>query len=131
MAHNYTGISKYFHKNISSCMCSCKIMMYAKNRFLLTGLYFIIFPLDTGRKLNVHKTSRTSSERLMYVQFMSYVQEVTRFFYMSNVFYKQKLGNTLRLNFTQTCRKHKFVCVNEIIWRIVTKMKLIMEKYIT
>ena len=25
--------------------------------------------LDTGRKLNVHKTFRTSSERLMYVQF--------------------------------------------------------------
>ena len=26
-------------------------------------------PVDTGRKLIVHKTSRTSSERLMYVQF--------------------------------------------------------------
>ena len=26
---------------------------------------------DTGRKLNVHKTSWTSSERLMYVQFVS------------------------------------------------------------
>ena len=26
-------------------------------------------PLDTGRKLNVHKMSWTSSERLMYVQF--------------------------------------------------------------
>ena len=33
-------------------------------------------PLDTGRKLNVHKTPRTSSERLMYVQFTSYAQEV-------------------------------------------------------
>ena len=33
-------------------------------------------PLDTGRKLNVHKTSRTSSERLMYVQFTSCVQGV-------------------------------------------------------
>ena len=28
-----------------------------------------ISPVDTGRKLNVHKTSRTSSERLIYVQF--------------------------------------------------------------
>ena len=34
-------------------------------------------PLDTGRKLNVHdvqKTTRMSSERLMYVQFTSCVQ---------------------------------------------------------
>ena len=30
-------------------------------------------PVDTGRKLNVHKTSWTSSERLMYVQFTSCV----------------------------------------------------------
>ena len=31
-------------------------------------------PLDTRRKLNVLKTSRTSSERLIYVQFTSCVQ---------------------------------------------------------
>ena len=31
------------------------------------------FPVDTGRKLNVHKTSRTSSERLIYVKFTSCV----------------------------------------------------------
>ena len=30
-----------------------------------------ICPLDTGRKLNVHNTSRTSFERLMYVLFTS------------------------------------------------------------
>ena len=30
-------------------------------------------PIGTGGKLNVHKTSRTSSERLMYVQFTSCV----------------------------------------------------------
>ena len=30
-------------------------------------------PVVTGRKLNVHKTSWTSSERLMYVQFTSCV----------------------------------------------------------
>ena len=29
--------------------------------------------VDTGRKLNVHKTSWTSSERIMYVQFTSCV----------------------------------------------------------
>ena len=28
-----------------------------------------VIPVDTGRKLNVHKTFSTSSERLMYVQF--------------------------------------------------------------
>ena len=31
------------------------------------------YPVYTGLKLNVHKTSRTSSERLMYVQFTSCV----------------------------------------------------------
>ena len=30
--------------------------------------------LDIGSKLNAHKTPRTSSERLMYVQFTSCVQ---------------------------------------------------------
>ena len=30
-------------------------------------------PLDTGRKLNVHKTFRRRPERLMYVQFTSCV----------------------------------------------------------
>ena len=34
-------------------------------------LKYTCYPVDTGRKLNVHKTFRTSSERLMYVQFMS------------------------------------------------------------
>ena len=31
----------------------------------------LVYPLDIGCKLNVHKTFRTSSERLMYVQFTS------------------------------------------------------------
>ena len=35
--------------------------------------FFLFFPVDTGRKLNVHKTSRTSFERLLYVQFTSCV----------------------------------------------------------
>ena len=34
-------------------------------------MFFTIHAVDTGRKLNVHKTFRTSSERLMYVQFTS------------------------------------------------------------
>ena len=32
--------------------------------------------LDTGKKLNVYKTSRTSFERLLYVQFTFCVQDV-------------------------------------------------------
>ena len=34
-----------------------------------------LYPLDTGRKLNVYKMFRTS-KRLMYVQFVSLVQGV-------------------------------------------------------
>ena len=37
---------------------------------------FKIRPVDMERKLNVHKTSRTSSRRLMYVQFTSCVHGV-------------------------------------------------------
>ena len=36
----------------------------------------LYFPLGTGRKLNVHKTFRTSSKRLMYFQHTSCVQGV-------------------------------------------------------
>ena len=41
-------------------------------------MFVFDFPVDTGRKLNVHKTFRRSpsSERLMYVQFMSCVYAV-------------------------------------------------------
>ena len=35
--------------------------------------FFAHLPIDKGCKLNVHKTFRTSSERLMYVQFTSCV----------------------------------------------------------
>ena len=39
------------------------------------GSYHSGIPVDTGRKLNVHKTFKTSSEGLMYVQFTSCVYE--------------------------------------------------------
>ena len=39
-------------------------------------LVYSTYPVDTGCKLNVHKTSRTSSESLMYVQFTSCVYRV-------------------------------------------------------
>ena len=38
--------------------------------------FFAHLPIDTGCKLNVHKTFRTSSERLMYVQHTSCVHGV-------------------------------------------------------
>ena len=46
------------------------------------------YPVNTGRKLNVHKTFSTSSERLTYVQFMSYVYGLTvmRFLPISVIF---------------------------------------------
>ena len=50
--------------------------------FSSTSSYPSAYPLDTGRKLNVHKTfRRTSSERLMYVQFTSCVYWVIFFIF--------------------------------------------------
>ena len=40
---------------------------------LLESILKQIDPVDTGRKLNIHKMFRKSSERLMYVQLTSYV----------------------------------------------------------
>ena len=43
---------------------------------------------------------------------------------------KQKLSNTLSLNFWQACAENKFFCVSEIKWLIVMKMKMIIKKQI-
>ena len=49
--------------------------------------FLVINPVDTWRKLNVHKTSWTSSERLMYVQFTSCVYgEVSFVLYLVAIF---------------------------------------------
>ena len=40
------------------------------------------FSLDKKLKLNVHETSWTSSEHLMYVQFTSYAQDVARKYFI-------------------------------------------------
>ena len=37
----------------------------------------ILFPLDTGRKLNVDKTFKRRAERLMYVQLLSCAYGIT------------------------------------------------------
>ena len=48
--------------------------MKISGRFVQTLQKFQLgYPVNTGRKLNVHKTFSTSSERLMYVQFTSCV----------------------------------------------------------
>ena len=39
----------------------------------LTKRRYVYIPVDTGRKLNVHKTFRKRLGRLMYVQFTSFV----------------------------------------------------------
>ena len=56
--------------NINLKFCFLK---YHGNAFFLDSYYLkaALNPVDTGRTLNVHGTSRTSSERLMYVQFTS------------------------------------------------------------
>ena len=43
----------------------------SENEQMYLNIVFVFDPADTGRKLNVHKTFRASSERLMYVQFTS------------------------------------------------------------
>ena len=53
----------------------------------------ILFPLDTGRKLNVDKTFKRRAERLMYVQLLSCAYGITsanddRFGWLQNVFLK-------------------------------------------
>ena len=45
-----------------------------------TGVKFLPHTVDTGRKWTVHKTSRTSSEHLMYGQFTSCVRGAVSFF---------------------------------------------------
>ena len=55
--------------------CLYVILTYNINTFLSKRCDWLnwLYP-DKGHKLNVHKTSLTSSERLMYVQFTSCVQ---------------------------------------------------------
>ena len=69
---NYYPLRPFF-KTMKPLICKLHIpsMKKAKTMKIKT-----IFPAGTGRKLNVHKTSRTSSERLMYVQLMSCVYGV-------------------------------------------------------
>ena len=43
------------------------------SQFLPFWLFWLSYPVDTGRKLNVRKTFRRRPERLMYVQFKSCV----------------------------------------------------------
>ena len=54
----------------------------------VTFLHKTVVPVDTGRKLNVHKTSRTSSERLMYVQFTSCLLAYSQWLVRIIIFFK-------------------------------------------
>ena len=63
----------------------------------MTGYINILFsqkPLDTGRKLNVHKVFRRRPERLMYVQFLSYFQTGGKVFKVE-IEYRKSLDNFL------------------------------------
>ena len=70
-------------------------------------------PVDTERKLNVQKTSWTSSERLMYYQFTSCVYWVTVLNYRK-IFYEIYLSNHAQRskfkNRFNKCRTHENWC---------------------
>ena len=57
--------------------------------------YATVVPVDTGRKLKVHKTSWTSSERLMYVQFMSCAYRIPQVIFLQSGNISKKLSHYL------------------------------------
>ena len=83
------------------------------------------YPADTGRKLNVHKTFRTSSERLMYVQLKSCVCGVGNQSYKArNLWTLDYIRNPLKLGkflFQVLLKKLKNSCL-----RVETKL---IKKY--
>ena len=75
MKYNLSKIasSKWTELQIFSEDVVCSVLVFCYN--LETANLKYHNPVGTGRKLNVHKTSKTSSERLMYIQFTSCVYE--------------------------------------------------------
>ena len=70
----YTGVN-FENKHGFSPGTLCKSIVALLKEIALVSPY----PLDTGRKLNVHKTFRRRPGRLMYVQFTSCVYWVRRY----------------------------------------------------
>ena len=75
-------------------------------------------PLDTGRKLNVHKTFRrrpASSERLMYVQFTSCIQGVLNIYLGYNLLFTINTDATaviIQSKMLLTVLKNWYICVS-------------------
>ena len=59
---------------------------HVSTRYEFSFTLKIVYPVDTGRKLNVHKTFRRRPGRLMYVQFTFCVYGVT-----TSHFYKKAM----------------------------------------
>ena len=74
----YFAITLFSIWSLSVLFCSSffNIKCFIVNFNVLHSKYCTIFPVDTGRKLDVHNTFRRRPERLMYVQFTSCVYGV-------------------------------------------------------
>ena len=68
-------ITKRPYSTLTACwkLSACYLLRQIKTLFIVSSGKKNLNTVDTGRKLNVHKTSRTSSERLKYAQFTSCV----------------------------------------------------------
>ena len=122
--------------------------IFSCNKMLLFGLAFIIFhskmlchSCSTGFYIRLCSCStfpipvpriyRTTCGMNLHRGFLQYCA-TTRNAFKTNARLKlakirQKLSNTLRLNFWQTCPINKLSCVNEIMWLIVMKVKMIKK----
>ena len=67
--HIWMDVKKFLNENLIDIDPQWSLILFYDSKLSL----IMRIPVDTGRKLNVDKTSRTSSERLMYVQFTSCV----------------------------------------------------------
>ena len=107
--HRYINDIDILHhyNKLVSFHCMAKISYNFKEQ-LFQRKPFSGFPVDTGRKLNVHKTSRTSCERLIKVQLTFCVYRVLpkRRYWIQNAI-KRKLNHSRKYSIDykpQSCR---------------------------
>ena len=93
-----------------------------------------IFPADTGRKLKVHdiqKTSWTSSERLMYVQFMSCVYGVGINIFSTHLWmtaFKIKIKWYSKMQFSKILNFLKEITVYYLLFSVRQTLYIPVEK---
>ena len=71
---------KFIKKEALTQVFSCEICEISKNTYFTEHLWTNAseYPLDTGRKLNVHKMSKTRARRLLHVLCMFNVRPESR-----------------------------------------------------